>query len=252
MHDILKKLKSQFNDHFSFQLKREGIFQIIAPLFHEDGDLIEIYLEWKSKKDGVIRICDYGKTLMRLSYAYELDTPHKEKVFQQILTENNLSESNGNIYFESKVESLYPAILHYSQTVGKITNMQLFRREVIRSMFYEMFNEFVESELTSFNPQKSFYPIESRDEYEVDYKLDVNAKPYYLFAVKDSAKARLVTISCQAFQLERIPHRSVAVHEDFNGLNHKDRNRITNVVGKQYSDFNSFQDDGIDFFTRER
>ena len=36
---------------FQLQEKRPGTFQLIAPIFHDDGDMVSIYLE-KASDDG--------------------------------------------------------------------------------------------------------------------------------------------------------------------------------------------------------
>lgn len=66
-------LKEQFNHQIAFREKRPGIFQMIAPLYHEDGDMIEIFLENLYGNDTPIRICDHGMTIMRLSYNFDID-----------------------------------------------------------------------------------------------------------------------------------------------------------------------------------
>jgi hypothetical protein len=38
----LDHLRSEFNGHIAFKEKRPGILQVFAPLFHEDGDMIDI------------------------------------------------------------------------------------------------------------------------------------------------------------------------------------------------------------------
>ena len=83
MQIILKKLQEGFNQRVRFINKRPNIWQLIIPVYYEDGDMIEIFLEIINKEAGLIRICDYGMTLMRLSYSYELNTANKEKIFQQ-------------------------------------------------------------------------------------------------------------------------------------------------------------------------
>jgi hypothetical protein len=45
MKEYLDALKSQFNDRIRFVEKRPDIFQLIAPFYHEDGDMLEIFLE---------------------------------------------------------------------------------------------------------------------------------------------------------------------------------------------------------------
>ena len=110
MNEILEHIKKSFSNKINLSEKRPGIYQLILPLYHEDGDMVDIFIEQSS--DESIRLCDYGMTLMRLSYSYEIDTENKESIFQKILIENYLSEENGNIYYKTKPESLYSDILH--------------------------------------------------------------------------------------------------------------------------------------------
>lgn len=250
MEEYLETLKKQFNDRIRFEEKRPGVFQLIAPFYHEDGDMLEIYLE-KVEGNGKIRISDHGMTIMRLSYEYDIDTPNKKRIFEKILTENNLKESKGRIYLESDVGILYPSVMQFVQVVGKVSNMRLFKREVIKSLFYEMLDEFVKEKLIAFQPEPKILPIPERDDLEVDYSFKKFPRPLYLFGVKDDTKARLATISCLEFQRARIPFKSVAVHEDFEALSKKDRKRITSAVDKQFVDLEDFKNNGEEYFIRE-
>lgn len=38
--------------------RRPGIFQLILPIFHEDGDIVEIYMQDSPKGNGMVRLCD--------------------------------------------------------------------------------------------------------------------------------------------------------------------------------------------------
>jgi hypothetical protein len=244
-------LKTQFDSNIELREKRPNIFQLIAPLFHEDGDIVEIFLEWCTSDNKLVRISDYGLTLMRLSYTYDIDTPNKKRIFNQILRENGIENDDGNLYILTKPDSIYPAILQFAQVVGKVTNMSYFKREVIRSLFYEMLSEFVDDGLKKYYPQRQFLPIPERDEYEVDYKLEVGKRPLYLFGVKDVTKARLVTISCLEFMRAQIPFRSVAILEDSEILGRKDRDRLTSAVDKQFPTLDDLKENGIKYFDRE-
>jgi hypothetical protein len=68
--DALETLASEFNGHISFRQKRPGTIQVLAPLFHEDGDMLDIFLDLPKPPNSSIRISDHGLTLMRLSYIY--------------------------------------------------------------------------------------------------------------------------------------------------------------------------------------
>ena len=230
--------------------KRAGIFQLIAPFYHEDGDMLEIYLE-KAGENGGIRISDHGMTIMRLSYEYDIDTPNKRRIFEKILTENQLSERDGRLYLEADLDVIYPSVLQFAQAVGKISNMKLFKREVIKSLFYELLDEFISEQLVRFKPEPQVLPIPERDDLEVDYSFRGFPKPLHLFGVRDGTKARLTTISCLEFQRANIPFKSIAVHEDFEALSKKDRKRVTSAVDKQFVDLDDFKIHGEEYLNRE-
>jgi hypothetical protein len=249
--DFLENLKSDFNNHVSFREKRPGIVQVLAPLFHEDGDMVDIYLDIPKIPSEPIRISDHGMTLMRLSYSYDVDTPTKRRIFDRILSENGIIEDRGRLCLEAKQESIYPALLQFAQTVAKVSNMQAFKREVVQNLFYEILGDFVKNALGRFHPMESYQPIPERDDLEVDWRLAL-PRQIFMFGVKDNAKARLAALSCLQFQIKKIPFRSVIVHEDFeNGLSKKDQSRITNAADKQFTSFSDFQANAERYFQRE-
>jgi hypothetical protein len=114
-----------------------------------------------------------------------------------------------------------------------------------------MLDEFVMESLARFGPKPAALPIPERDDLEVDYELQKVKRPIYIFGVKDSPKARLTTISCLEFQMAKIPHKSIAVHEDFESLSKKDRKRITSAADKQFVDLEDFRTHGEEFIERE-
>ncbi|MEK6409396.1 MAG: DUF1828 domain-containing protein [Acidobacteriota bacterium] len=249
--NYLDLLREQFNHQIAFRERRPGTLQLIAPLYHEDGDMVDIYIEPENGAQDTVRICDHGMTVMRLSYGFDIDTPNKERIFQRILSENGVSEQNGNLYLDVKSESLYPSVLQFAQAVAKVSNMQLYKREVIHSLFYELVTEFIESKLRRYNPSENTLPIPSRDDLEVDCQFDIKPRPVFLFGVRDSAKARLVTISCLEFQRARLPFKSFVVHEDFDYLSRKDRSRITSAADKQFISLEDFRENAEQVFERE-
>lgn len=250
---IPESLKEQFNGHVAFRERRPGVVQVLAPLFHEDGDMVDIFLDEPANGTSMLRVGDHGMTLMRLTYNYDLDTENKQRIFHRILAENHIQERDGRLYMDAEPERLYPAILHFAQTVAKVSSMQFFKREVIQSLFYEQLAEFIEERLARYNPRAHVVPIPEHDEYEADYQLDAGTRPVYLFGVKDSDKARLVTISCLEFQRRRLPFKSIMVHQDFeSGITRKDRLRITSAADKQFTSLDDFRENGPEFLERER
>lgn len=251
--NYLDTLREQFNNHVRFQERRPGIFQLVAPLYHEDGDMVDIFLE-PCGRNGIqdrIRVSDHGMTLMRLSYNFDIDTPNKEKIFERILRENRIDEENGNLFVDTSPEGLYPAVLQFAQTVAKIGNMQFFKREVIHSLFIEMLSEFIEMNLREYQPQQTFFPLPDRDDLEVDYLFLVKPRPIFLFGVRDAAKARLAAISCLEFQRHKVPFKSFVVHEAFESLGKKDQSRITSAADKQFISLEDFRQNAHQVLERE-
>lgn len=247
----LSLLQRQFNNQIDVREKRPGIFQLIAPLYHEDGDMVDIFLEDSRDAPDRVRVCDHGMTLMRLSYDFDLNTPNKERVFQQILAENAISEDDGNLFIEASPEGLYPAVLQFAQGVAKVSNMQVLKREMIRSLFYDEFGEFVERDLSRYGPQHEYYPLPDRDDLEVDYLLNSSPRPIFLFAARDVTKVRLVTISCLEFRQHNLPFKGFVVHEDFGSLPRKDQVRITSAADKQFPSLHDFRDYAAQFIDAE-
>jgi len=253
--NAIKLLREQFNSHVAVREKRPGVLQLIAPLFHEDGDMMDVFLNvptnGATSPSQKIRVSDHGLTLMRLSYTFEIDTPNKDKIFRRILAENGVAEENGELFMDSTPESLYTALLQFSQAVSKVCNMRYFKREVLASLFEEILAEFVQAQLLQFKPSEKIFPIPSRDDLEVDWEFRPNGVPFYLFAVKDANRARLATISCLEFQLHKLKFKSMAVHEDVDRLGRKDRNRLTNACDKQFTSLDEFRQNGLPYLERE-
>jgi hypothetical protein len=242
-------LSSGFNGHVDLREKRPGLSKLIVPMFHEDGDMVDIFLE--ELQDGRVRVSDRGLSLMRLSYDIDIDTENRERIFKRILDENRVFQDHGNLFVDVKPEQLYPAVLNFGQTVAKVSNMALYRREVIANLFYEMLHEKVETRLGEFAPREDVTPLPQRVELVVDYALD-RQTPIYLFGIRerDTAKLRLTAVACLEFQRAKLPFRSVVIHQDFESLGNTDRQIITNAVDKQFTSLDEFDHSGRDAIER--
>ena len=115
-----------------------------------------------------------------------------------------------------------------------------------------MLDEYIFSDLKDFNPQKKVMPIPERDDIEADYSFQPNGKPVYLFGVKDVAKARLATLSYQAYLLGNIKYHGWVVTENFEALPRKDKLRLTNVCDKQFTSLDEFKMKARSFLEKER
>jgi hypothetical protein len=167
------------------------------------------------------------------------------------LNESKLKNEEGNIYVDVDPEDLYYGILQFSQGVIKISNMKLFKREIIQSMFFEMLEEFIFNNLNKYHPQKNYYPLPGHEEYEVDFCFNHREKPIFLWGVSNKDNARLATICCQKFIAEKIKFSSIIVLKDIDVIGKKDLARLMNAADKQFPSLEDFQEYAIEYFERE-
>ena len=85
---VIAQLRGDFGKSVALYERRLGAFQVILPIFHEDGDMIDVYLQSSPVGGGMIRVCDFGMTLMRLSYSYEISKPTRKRILNSILAHN--------------------------------------------------------------------------------------------------------------------------------------------------------------------
>ena len=238
---------------FDVYERKPGKYQLMVPALHEDGDMIDIYLQESPLGNEYIRICDFGMALMRLSYTYDINTPVKKKIFNGILSNNNILNDNGNLYLDSRFDKLYEGILQFVGSVQKVCSMEYWGKEMKHSTFYKDLKDVILNELKEFNPQPDITPL-SKDMqtetsiYKVDWSLRFHERQFYLFGVSGSNKAKESAIALLEFKKAELPFMSLIVHEDIENLNDKDKIYLMRNSDKQYpglSDFNEIGNSDI-------
>ena len=242
-------LLSDFHNRIKLTERRPGIYQVFLPLYHDDGDMMDIYLQ--EAAGGKIRVSDFGSTMMRLSYSYDVDSDAKMKILTAILKEVGVSENNGAFFIDTKPEFLYPTILQLGQCEGRVMNMRLYRHSQIKSLFYENVRNHIFSGLAHFNPKEKVFPIDGHEEYEVDYGLVLDGKkPIYLFAAKENNAALRAALSCSQFQLNKLNFTSIVVHENYEDLGRKERKMVISAADKVFPDYAAFEIGSVAYLDR--
>ena len=247
---IADALSTQFATSVRLREKRPNVMQVFTPFVHEDGDMLDMYL---TERDGRLRVCDFGKTLMRLSYNFELDTDNKVRIFHDLLAQNGVDfdEANGHIYLDTTTTSVGAAVMHFSQVIAKVSRLDILRRENVSALFFEMVQEFISESLKQFNPQFKIHPLPGRDDIEVPFVFAIGPRPVYLFAVRRSAQATDAAYSFMAFQQEKLPFKGYVVHEDLDRLPAKARKRVTSAADKQFVSLEDFREHAAQFLERD-
>lgn len=242
LYDILKP---QMGRNIQLLPTTKDRVQVMLPIYYEDGDMVDIFIEPRGANETLISDC--GMTLMKLSYYYEINTDNKSRILNQIIASNVLEYENGVISKIVDNKKLYSSLIGFGNTIMKISTMNYFKREMIKNLFYEMMDEVVTQVFdTQFSVIRQYNPIKGKDEYQVDYCL-LAPKPVFIYAVKDTTKARLVTISAQEFKLNKIHSNSIVVYEDFISIQQSDQKRILNATSKQFPTLDDFSSGGLDY-----
>ena len=246
-----EKILSSLNrakESFRIYERRPGKYQLTAPILHEDGDIVDIYLQESPKGAGHIRICDFGMALQRLSYNYEINTPSREKIFNSILLNNGIKEDKGNLYLDTPADKIYEAVLQFAGCIQKVCSMDYWSKETIKSSFYKDLEAFILKNLKEFNPQSDVKPLCSQNEessvFKVDWSLKWKSREFYLFGVPGSNKAKDSAIALLEFKRANLSFISLIAHEDMQNLGNRDLTYLTRNADKQYPSLKDFAQEG--------
>ena len=219
--------------------RRPGQHQLIVPILHEDGDMVDIYLQSSPLGDGYVRICDFGMTLMRLSYTFDETSLARRRILDSILINNDIRNDAGNLYLDAPADSLYRGVLQFAGCVQKVCNMRYWAREVPRSAFYDDLGGYITKELTPLSPVADFLPLPDYP-VGVDWSLTHNERAFYLFGVRGNDKAKNVAIALLEFQKAGLLFISLIVHEDMSELGGREMLYLTRNADLQYPVLSDF------------
>ncbi len=225
--------------------RRSNIYQLIVPIHHEDGDIVDVYLEESPLGNGHIRICDFGLTLMRLSYTFEIGTSTRQRILDSILINNGVKNDNGNLYLDTPIDLLCERVLQFAGCVQKICSMRYWNRDIVRSTFYEDLKIYVTTELEQFSPMPDISPLVDYSIISVDWTLTINNRSLYIYGVTGNDKAKGVAISLLELHKRRLQFISMVVHEDFENLGSKEITYLTKNADTQYPTLEDFKETSI-------
>ena len=242
INNIRASLSGRVSSGFDIYERRQGDYQLIVPIFHEDGDMVDIYLQKSPQGEAYVRICDLGMALMRLSYSYDLNTDARRRIFDDILINNRVANDDGNLRLDVPVGALYEGIMQFAGCVQKVCNMRYWARETVRSAFYDDLSDYITSNLSLYSPVARQAPLPNAGVFSVDWTLTHNRRDFYLFGVLGNDKAKNVAITLLEFQKATLPFISLVIHEDMEALGRRERQYLTRNADRQYPVLDDFKE----------
>ena len=244
--EISSLLQKQLGANVGAEEVFPNVYRIYAPFFHEDGDMLSIYLDLSSDN---MYLKDFGNALMRVAYTFDFESENKRRILNEIV------KSYGGLLLDDEVclltsrDNLATSIYNFSQLIAKVSNISILQRELVKSLFFEYLDDYVSSELRDYDIEKACKPSSDKS-LEVDYIIRAE-RPIFMFGVNSETKASKTIISCLSFQRDKIPFRSLVVHEGFDNLTAFSRSQITNTADKQFDSFDNFKKDALLYLARE-
>ena len=230
---VRESLQRPLATGFDLYERRPDNHQLILPIHHEDGDMVEIYLADSPKGEGYVRICDFGLTLMRLSYTYEISTETRQQLFDSILINSGVGQEEGNLYLDAPIDRLYESVLQFAGCAQKVCNLRYWTRGNTRTAFYEDLEACIISDLSDFTPVAKEYPIPGFP-IGVDWSMAFGSVSFYLFGVHSNDKAKNVALALLEYRKEALTFISLVVHEEMQALGSREQIYLTRNADKQY------------------
>lgn len=247
--NIEQSIIEQFGKNVYLEPLDKYTYRLYLPVFHEDEDMLSIYIS-KDTNSSEFIVHDYGNTLLRLSYSFNLDSDHKNEILNNIISSYGAILAEDDIQMKTYHQNIAQTVLQYTHLVAKVSNIEILRRETVKSLFYENLSDFIQTELNEYSPIHMYKPIIKRDDLAADWAINSSHKPFYLFGVKDNRKANDVTICCLEFWKARLPFNSIIIYEDFQSIGRTEQTRLTNVADKQFTSLDDFKSDGAQYIKR--
>lgn len=211
-NDLTTILHQKATSRLSIHESRTGEYQVVIPFYHEDGDMIEVFIKPKSGSKNQARIFDYGMSLQRLSYTYDINTTSRKRVLESILWNNDINNDNGNLYIDTTIDGLYENILKFIGGVQKICNMKYWSKSSDKVVLHQ-FNNTAYSVLNSYNKFEMRYRPPGYDgRFLVDWFLSHDDSSFYIFGIGGYSKASNTTIAILEYLNISLVFNSVVVY----------------------------------------
>lgn len=235
--NVLKILLKSFGDHISIKMIRPNTFQIFIPFYHNDGDMIEVFLHCINKTNWTVG--DFGVTLMRLSYDTNVDTEANKRILKQIVSDYGIAvDERGRLSLKVKnVNDPFPDIMEMITVIIKVSDINLLKKEQVKSAFYAQFDKFVYSELKEFEFQKNYkLAFDAKWLYEIPYIKIVQKKaPIFLLPIVGDQKCQDYTMILMQCKINAYKNKPISIFEDQSNVWRKTLARFSDIADKQFS-----------------
>jgi hypothetical protein len=226
-------------------------YQVHTPFVFDDGDELGIVL---TKDNDHWTLSDEGATFWHLTYALDerdLQQGTRAKIIESVLTAFSVENNDGELRLAIPDDRYGDALYSFVQAILKITDVRYLSRERIRSTFVEDLAALIDATVPAQRRKHLWYDSarDPRADYTVDWRVDNNGRPLFVYAIPNDDHARDATISLLQFEKWRVPHFGVGIFEDQEAINRRVLARFSDVCDKQFSSLGGNEDRIMELLT---
>jgi hypothetical protein len=223
----------------------KGRLVISTPFLFPDGDPYLVYIE--ERPGGILRLTDAGHTLMHLSYENDIDKFRdgtRGRLFDQILTGQDVLELDGEFYIDVPPEALGNAFFRLAQTLTQISDLTFLNRARIESTFYEDLFELLGRTVSPdmITREYIYSGIDNAEDYPIDFRVEGRDDPLFVFGIPNRDKARLAIIILERLLRAKAQFESVLIFADQSSMPRKDLARLSNAGGEMIASLDARDD----------
>lgn len=216
-----------------------------TPFTFPDGDPYQLYI--KELANGTLRLSDMGHTLMHLSYENDIDKFRdgtRGKLFEQIKSEFDVLEDNGEMFIDTTVEDLGQSIFRIGQVITKLNDLTFLNRARAESTFYDDLEERLYKIVSEDRVEKDYHysGMDNAEDYPIDFYIQGKHLPLYIFGVANRDKARLTTITLERLLRVQSDFDSLLIFSDLYNIPRKDLARLSNAGGEMIASLDAESD----------
>jgi hypothetical protein len=232
MTDPIALLSGELNQRVSSFEKRPGVLQVVAPFYHDDGDMQEVFV-FPGELSNTWVLSDSGMTLLRLSYTFDSLSEGREALVRKIASENGLLLIEGALRVVSTRETLFFDFMALERAITQIMAIKFQKNRRTASAFYDEVRSELADALAPWKPQFDYQPLPGRDDLVIDIQIAAR-RPIFICSAREDQRYLRAGLTCSQLVQHGLSFRSLILVEDEKAITMANWRTVTNIVDKQY------------------
>lgn len=234
-----QQLRDAIAEHIGVNETEPGVYVVDVPWSFPDGDQCRVFVS--KSQNGKWNVTDGGSSIMRASYANEVDVLEKGYIerFRQIVSLYGLREDEGELLVDESqdVGGAVFTVAQASIDVVHLSRLPKDRSHSPKSRFIEKLSSLIESTVSAEHLKRDWTDTvnDKKQLYPVTYRIDPSrGDPIFLWAVRSPNSCRRAIMSCLFHKLHTGEFLATAVYAKESALPTQDVARLNQQVERSF------------------